>query len=373
MNCRVYWKRAVRTALVIFLLPQVTLCQNAREQMEKEIRRITNAIKAKPDSDKEWKDAKPDIVNALKGAHESLAAGRLFVAIEDLGDAWVNLAVMESMAGKPEVLKQGLSGFEAEWRQTGTDLKAWERRYEEGRKNALPLAVRAIAESNSAQSHRYYDSSRAYTNASLHPGTNDAKAGLNILGAAKGSIEFAIFCESLHFNEILPTPPLRPLAPELQQLEERMIAAYQPPRSIDKHQEFIQMHSALKEARDLEAEHLYAGALYKYLDALQMFEALETPLSGGTSTPEELQKKMQAVGKSFGSGTDSSIVQLFLERTESVGIAASDAKDPSRSQIQPAVITKLVSAYKAALEEREAPTQTTGKTITVTLVRWPYT
>jgi hypothetical protein len=373
MNCSVYCKRAAPLALVIFLLPRVNWCQSSREQMKKEIGRIASAIQAKPDSDKDWKDAKPDIVNSLKAARESLAAGRLFLALENLGEAKVNLAVAESMLGKPEVLKQGMPGFEAEWRKADGDLKVWERRYEEGRMNSVPLAVRAIAEANSAESRRYYTSSRAYANASAQPGAEDAKAGLNILGAAKGAIEFAVFCESLRFKDNPSVPPLRSLAPELHQLEENMIAAYQPPRSIDKHPEFIRMHSALKEARDLEAEHLYAGALYKYLDALQMFDALDAPRSGNASTPEELQKKVQQMRESFGSGIDSSMIQIFLERAESSDLAAANAKGPSKSQIQQAILAKVVPAYYATLEKQDAPTQTRANTITVTLVRWPYT
>jgi hypothetical protein len=373
MNCRVCLKRAAPFALLIFLLPRPSLCQSARDQMEAQIGRISSAIQAKPDSDKEWKEAKPDIVNALKDARESMDAGRLFLALENLADAWVNLEVAESMLGKPEVVKQGMPGFEAEWRKADGELKVWERRYEGVRKNAAPLAVRAIAEANSAESRRYYSSSRAYANASSEPGPQAAKAGLNILGAAKGSIEFAIFCESLHFKNDLSAPPLRSIAPEIRQLEERMIAAYQPPRSIDKHPEFIRMHSALKEAGDLEEAHLYAGALYKYLDALQMFEALEALSSGKASTPEEVHKKVRQMRESFGSRIDSSLVQLFLERTESSGLADADAQGPSGFQIQQAILTKVVPAYYATLEKQEAPTQKTAKTITVTLVRWPYT
>jgi hypothetical protein len=373
MNYRDYWKRAAPLALVILLLPRVSLCQSPREQMQKEISRISRAIQAKPDSDKDWKEAKSGIINSLESARESLAAGRLFVALENLADAWVNLVAAESMLGKQEAVKQGLPGFEAEWGKADTNLKLWERRYEEGQKNSVPLAVRAIAETNSVESRRYYYTSRAFANASSQPTAADAEAGLNILGAAKGSIEFAVFCESLHFKHILSEPPLRSLEPEIHQLEESMIAAYQPPRSIDKHAEFIRMHSALKEAGDLEAARLYAGAFYKYLDALQMFEALNVASSSNAPTLEELQKKVQQKRENFDSDMDSSLVELFLERTKSSEIASADAGGPSRSQIQQAVLTKVIPEYYEILEKQEVQTQTTAKTITVTLVRWPYT
>lgn len=373
MNCGIYLKRSAALAFVIFLLPRASLSQNAREQMAKEIDRISGAIQTKPDSDKEWKDAKPEIVNGLNGARESLAEGRLYLALENLGDAWVDMAITESMLDNPMVLKQGMPGFETEWRKAHGDLKVWERRYEEGRKNLVPLAVRAIAEANSAESRTYYNSSRAYAYASSGSGAEAAKEGLNILGAAKGVIGFAVFCESLHFSDVPPAAPLRSLAPELHQLEERMIAAYQPPHSIDKQPQFIHMHSTLKEAGDLETAGLYAGALYKYLDALQMFEALDATPSDNPPKPEELQEELRQMRGSFRSGTDSSMVQFFLERTESSDIAAPGAKGPSRSQIQQAVLDKVIPAYYAALEKQGAPTQTLSKTITVTLVRWPYT
>jgi len=372
MNDRVFWKRAALAALVICLFPQVSFCQNVRQQIAKEIERISSAVAAKPDSDNHWKEAKPDIANGLKAANESLAVGRIFLALEQLREAWGNFVVMESMLDNPQAVQQGLPGFEAEWRKTDTYLKLWERRYEEGRKNPVPLAVRAIAETSAAESRTYYNSSRAYAIAAP-PGPLAAQAGLNVLGAAKGSIEFAVFCESLHFEDVPSPAPLRSLAPELHQLEASMIAAYQPPRSIDKHAEFINMHSALKEAGDLDAAHLYAGALYKYLDALEMLETLDASSPDNTPAPDELQKKVQQMRESFTKGADSSLVQLFFERSESNATSDTDAKAPGKSQIQQAILTKLVPAYYAALKASELPTLTAAKTVTVTLVRWPYT
>jgi hypothetical protein len=372
MNRQVFWKRAALFALVISLFPPVSFCQGVRQQIDKEIARISTALVAKPDSDKGWKEAKPDITSGLKAANDSLAAGRDLVALEQLADSWVNFAVTESMLDNPDAVKQGLPGFEAEWRKTDAYMKLWEQRYEEDRKNSLPLAVRAIAEANAAESRTYYNSSRAYAIAS-HPGPPAAQAGLNVLGAAKGSIEFAVFCESLHFEDVPSPAPLRSIAPELRQLETSMIAAYQPPRSIDKHPEFISMHSALKEGGDLEAAHLYAGALYKYLDALEMFEMLNASPSGDTSTPEEVQKKVQQMRDSFTRGADSSLLQLFLERSENIAVADAAAKGPSKSQTQQAILTKVVPAYYAALKPQKLSSQPVAKTITVTLVRWPYT
>jgi len=372
MNRRVFWKRIAVLALLLSLFPRISFCQSVRQQMEREIARISTALAAKPDSDKGWKEAKPDIASGLKAANDSLAAGRDFVALEQLADGWINFAVTESMLDNPDSAKQGLPGFEAEWHKTDAYMKLCEQRYEEGRKNLLPLAVRAIAETNAAESRTYYNSSRAYAIASP-PGPAAAQAGLNVLGAAKGSIEFAVFCESLHFEDVPPPAPLRSLAPELRQLEASMIAAYQPPRSIDKHSEFIAMHSALKEAGDLETAHLYAGALYKYLDALEMFETLNASSSGNTPTPEELQKKVQQMHDSFTPGADSSLLQLFLERSAGNAGADAAAKGPSKSQTQQAILTKVVPAYYAALKPQELSSQPVAKTITVTLVRWPYT
>ena len=372
MNRRVFWKRAALFALVISLFPPISFCQNVRQQMEKEIARISTALAAKPDSDKGWKEAKADIARGLKAANDSLAVGRVFVALEQLEDSWVNFAVTESMLDNPDAVKQGLPGFEAEWRKADAYMKLREQSYEEGRKNSLPLGVLAIAEANAAESRTYYSSSRAYAIASP-PGPPAARAGLNVLGAAKGSIEFAFFCESLHFEDVPAPTPLRSIAPELRELETSMIAAYQPPRSIDKHPEFISMHSALKEAGDLDAAHLYAGALYKYLDALEMFETLNASSSGNTPTPEELQKKVQQMRDSFTRGADSSLLQLFLERSENSAAADAAAQGPSKSEIQQSILTKIVPAYYAALKPQELSSQPVAKTITVTLVRWPYT
>src|SRR5439155_449685 len=62
---------------------------------------------------------------------------------------------------------------------------------------------------------------------------------------------------------------------DLEAFQARVIAAFQPPRSIDQHSDFIAINAQLKLARELDSGGLPAGALYTWLDAVQQFGALE--------------------------------------------------------------------------------------------------
>jgi hypothetical protein len=60
---------------------------------------------------------------------------------------------------------------------------------------------------------------------------------------------------------------IRSPGPEIDRLQHRLLEAYRPPQSIDRHPDFIRASAALKEARELDAAELRHGALLQTLYA----------------------------------------------------------------------------------------------------------
>jgi hypothetical protein len=152
---------------------------------------------------------------------------------------------------------------------------------------------------------------------------------------------------------------VRALHAELDALETEMLAAYRPPASIEKHGQFIGASSTLKEARELDAAGLRYGALLRYLQAARQLAAIQEPAPPGAGA---LAAKLRGLDARLSAGNvDHSLGRLFLEA------AQSDAKDAG------AIVNDVLPRYFAALEpagpERAAP----APSVTVTLVRWPYT
>src|SRR5262249_14852711 len=141
--------------------------------------------------------------------------------------------------------------------------------------------------------------------------------GLYYVGAARAQRDFISFARRLPApSPSKPAPPLRSIAPELDALEDAVLAAYRPPASIHLHPDFIAASSSLKEARELEAAGLRYGAMYKYLQAAQR---LPIPRDV-TGTAERLEAFRKRIADS---ATDASIARLYLE------IAQADLASPN--------------------------------------------
>src|SRR5581483_8029802 len=148
---------------------------------------------------------------------------------------------------------------------------------------------------------------------------------------AEGEAEFARFCSLLRADSNRKRPEIRSVLPELQTLQEKTNAAFQPPRSIELHSRFIALNSTLKLAQDLNASGFYAGALFKYLDAVRNYGMLDAkPLAAAEK--EQLRKDLAAARRTLdSSAVDNSIAQLLLERSESQLAAPAPSEDEWRS------------------------------------------
>ena len=152
-------------------------------------------------------------------------------------------------------------------------------------------------------------------------------------------------------------------------LERRLLALYQPPASIDRHSEFISASSALKEARELQAAGLHYGAWLKFLIATQ-----RTALLQGATVPaiEVLRTRYASVDQDVRAlAGDHSILRVFLDRAAIE--LEKPAPDAAGLASTAAILDVVLPAYRAALTPAPVAAAPVEPTVTVRLVRWPFT
>ena len=198
------------------------------------------------------------------------------------------------------------------------------------------------------------------------------KDGVYYLGEAKANGEVALFCRSLRFDGSSQPLAVRSYIPEIDRLQEKVRAVYQPPLSIDRHSEFISLNSTLKLARELDAAKLYYGALYQYLVALRLYSVLDPAAPPPPDLAAMRDLIVQQRKQSSKEPADSSIREFLLQQAEARLAGGGAAKPEERAKAQ-AIVAQVIPAYFGTLEKVSAPTVTTSHLLTLTLLRWPYT
>lgn len=331
-----------------------------KDPLAAEIGRWSTFLKKNTSKDEMWTQVQEATVPVIARAEEALRKGRRLLALQRLASARVNLAASAYLQER-SAAEHGESGFEAEWKRMGGVLRADLRPPSSAALEGVqPAAVRALGEAALPQVRIYYD-------ASLDYGRNTMPdAGLFYLGTAQAQRDFAAFCRAMSTRASRPAPPVRSLAGELDRLEGEMLAAYRPPASIDNHRDFILASSALKEARELEAAGLRYGALLRYLQAAQRLAPLrKAPLHGPL-----LAKRLNEIDTRLRAGRlDDSVGRIFLEtaRDEAEG---GEGKSPATAAV---IAADVLPRYFAALEPARPAAPKPAPSVTVTLVRWPYT
>ena len=342
--------------------------QDAPDTVKAEIARLQRSLKDAPISDPDLKQINPMIEDGLKGAADALASGQLYLSLERLGQAEDLLQGGRKADAKADVVKNGLPAFEAEWGKVSLRLTALDQETKSKNWTYTPAAVRAVAETAQRRAVPLLDGGRGFATATA------PKDGLLYLGEAEGEAEFAAFCASLNFAAGPGPVPLRSILPELQALQNKTNAAFQPPKSIDLHARFIALNSAIKLAQELDASKFYAGALYTYLEAVRHYGMLDAAPLERAQQSEVKQAVAEERKKLAASSSDDSIAQLFLERAESY-TAHADGSAPSADEWRSArlILDQVLPAYYAALKPAAPLQRASGKTVDITLVRWPYT
>ena len=356
------------TYLLIALLGSLVSEETATSQIQSEITRLQQSLKAKPIADKGAAQIADAAEGALKAASAALDAGQIYLALEKLGQAEDYLQAARRMDDKGEVEKGGLPAFQSQWNKVSLRLAAFDKEEHAKTWNGSPLAVRALAEAAAGKAIPLLEGGQGFATAT------GPKEGLPYIGQAEGEADFAAFCATLKRAEKGAAIPLRSLLPELQSLQTKTNEAFQPPQSIDLHSRFIALNSQLKLGQELDASKFYAGALYAYLEATRHYGMLKMPPLDAEQQSALKRDIVTERAKLAASTNDESLTQLFLERAESY-TAHPDGSAPTADEWRGArvILDQVIPAYYAALKPAAPTQQAAGKTVEITLVRWPYT
>jgi hypothetical protein len=354
--------------LLILALP--VAAQDAASQIKVEIQRLQQSLKDRPFSDPDLPDVNSMVGGELKAANDALNAGRLYLGLERLAGAEDLLQGARVVADKKaETVKGGLPAYEEEWKKVGTSLNAQGREVVTRDWRSAPAAQRALSETAQGRAVPLLEGGRGFAT-SMQP-----KDGLFYIGQAQGEAAFARFCGSLRLPRQGSPSLRRSLLRELQALQEKTNAAFVPPRSIDLHSRFIALNSTLKLAQELDAAMSYSGALYQYLEAVRHWGMLDVA-APDAAAQSKLKEAVAAMGKKIdASASDDSIAKLFIERAASQ-VAHADGSAPSADEWKSAqvILDQVLPAYFDAQKKTVARISvTSGKTVEITLVRWPYT
>ena len=299
----------------------------------------------------------------MASVERALQAGLPLLALHRLAAVQGQLAAAAYLVERPAAQRQDPMEFEKEWSRMGSELRT---RLAAPGVSALdgvrPAAVRAAGEAALFKVRVLYESSLEYGRNTM------PEAGLYYIGAALAQDQFAALCRSMSS----PTGPgetrPRSLQDELDALQGELLLAYRPPASIDRHRQFISANAAIKEARELDTAGLRYGALYRYLEAV-----LRVSLARTTTSPPPTEAILgllrEAEPRLTAPGVDHSIGRVYFQSAQA-NLDAAGGGDPA---VASAIASFVLPRYFAALEPvppRPAPPRAT---VTVTLVRWPYT
>jgi hypothetical protein len=299
----------------------------------------------------------------VERAEKALHENRRLLALQRLASVWANAGAIAYSQSRPAVEHTDESRFEAEWKRVGGVLHADRATAAPSAfSNLQPAALRAVAEVAQPQIGVFYDASVVYSR------SDSPESGLFYVGSALAQKDFLAVCKRLSAPASGAAPRLRSLAPDIESLQNELLAAYKPPASIDRHDEFILGNSLIKEARDLDAAGLREGALLRYLLAALRTGSLRSP--DAKFAPDVLNARLREFDARLSDRSlDHSIGRIFLEAAQSE-IDAAPATAPASAVT---VASDVLPRYFAALEPaRPAPAKPAPK-VTVTLVRWPYT
>jgi hypothetical protein len=358
----------LKACAALTLLACSARAQNADSQVRVQIRRVRESLQAQPVTDPRFKDSNGTMESLLKAAEEAAADGRLYLSLEKLVQVSDLLQGVRNTVEKTEAVKGGLDAFDEEWRKASAAISARGQAPRALDWTHMPAAIRALAEVAQARTVPLLEGARGFA-VSTKP-----EDGLFYVGEARAQAEFVEFCAGLHSQRAVRPVPLRSILPELLALQQKANDAFQPPRSIELHPRFIALNSTIKLARELDASKSYAGALYQYLDAVRHYAMLSMPTVDAAKQAELKEEVTGALHKLEAAKQDDSILQILLQRAASQ-VAHDDASAPGADEWKSAqaILQQVVPAYQAALKSPAGLHRTSGKTIDLTVVRWPYT
>lgn len=342
--------------------------EDPKSQIKAEIERLTNSLKEKPITDPDYVPLSSTATQALQKAAEALDSGNIYVSLERLLQAEDFVQGARLAVEKKEAVKSGLPAFEAEWKEVSQSITGHDQELRGKEWGTAPAALRALSETAIGRAMPLLEGGYGFA-ISTKP-----SEGLFYLGQAQGEATFAQFAASVRLVRNGVPFPLRSILPELQKLQEKTNAVFQPPRSIQLHERFIALNSTLKLAQELDAQKFYAGALYQYLEAARHYGMLNAPVVEASRQIPLKEGIVAAQKKLAASKQDDSVAELYLQRAMAQ-VVHTDGSTASADEWRSAqiILDQVLPAYVATKNPSSPIRQTTVKTVQITLVRWPYT
>lgn len=321
------------------------------EKLRAEIERLRQRVSLDQMESEDRRKSIQGLVDRLGEVEAEIEAGRSYYALVRLGGVHNALESLAYVLEASEIEAAGLEAFEPEWRKAGNVLNEKEAAYRAAEAAVVPVAVRALAEASWRRSRPYYLSSLTFAKGS------GMEAGLYYLGAARERLDFALFCRKLDVETLqppptLPPPTLKALAGHLDRLEAEIGEAYaDADAAIEHHSRFIGLNSAVKEARELDADGLHHGALYKLLDARRGLEGI-LAIAKPAPSAAALRQRAEPARRRLTAGTaDHSLGRLFLEMAESSLADAESAEDAGDLRSAAVILESVLPEYFNLIEE----------------------
>ncbi len=365
---------AMRPARLVFLaaaavatasLASIAAAPPHADPLAAAIQSWSQYLKANASKDEMWLQIKESATPAMGRVEDAMQGGRRLLALQRLAGVQPDLEASRYLGRLPAAERNSDAAFEAAWARLGKDLaKELGAPSPAALEGVTPAAVRAVGEASVPAVRVFYEASLEYERNTM------PEVGFYYLGVAQAQRDLAAFCRTLSSPSNLRPPPARRLQGELDLLEGELLSAYRPPASIDRHREFITASSTLKEARELDGAGLAYGAMLRYLQAVLRV----APLTGRVPalTADEAKARLAPLRQrlSEAGGVDQSIGRIFLEAGEADASSAAAGTSPAQAS---AVVAEVLPRYFAALDPPRPRPAEPPATVTVTLVRWPYT
>ena len=301
-----------------------------------------------------WKDIKESVEPLIQRAETASRAGQRNLALHVLAATQGNLAAQGYLDEHHVTAETKISELEEEKNRLSKTLES-----PETLKNLdqLPASVRAVTEATHSEIKVYYDTSVDYAKATM------PEYGFFYLGLSQAQLDFTKFLQTLREPDSKKQQKFPGLAEQIDDLENKLLAEYKPPASIEQHPNFIRASALIKQAHELYHAGMEYGALYRILYARQIVSRITD--AGKSIDPEEVSRRTKEYASQLNSkDVDHSVALIFLELAN---------ETPPNGENARAVFESILPMYFAAMKPPESQAKKESPSATVTLVRWPYT
>ena len=166
------------------------------------------------------------------------------------------------------------------------------------------------------------------------------------MGLAPGFLDFALFCQSLRFQEQRRSLSFRALDAELGRFEAALLESYRQKEAVANQPLYNRINSTLKIATELNREKRYAGALQKYLES-SMFLALVGAPPVDAQEIRRLGAQMRQIEDRLkNAATDQSLGLVYWEMADAALKVPTDVQpDMERLKRGRVIVDKVLPLY----------------------------